>query len=127
MDLKDKQATRFIAAFRYAVAGVIYAFKTERNFKIHIFAAIVVLLFAFFLSVSRIEWIILILVICVTITLELVNTAIENVVNLITVERHPLAKVAKDVAAGAVLVSSLASVIIGLIIFIPRLIELFKL
>lgn len=126
MDLKDNQSTRFIHAFQYAVAGVIYAFKTERNFKIHSFAAILALLFAYFFSVTRIEWMLLILVIGMTMTLELINTALENVVNLITVEWHPLAKAAKDVAAGAVLVSSLMSVIIGLIIFIPRLIELFN-
>lgn len=125
MDLQDKRSSRFRKSFRYAIAGISYAFKSERHFKIHFAVAFIVLLFATFLSVTRVEWIVLLLVISSTITLELVNTAIENVVDLITEEHHPLAKIAKDIAAGAVLVSALMSVIIGLIIFIPRLLELF--
>ncbi len=125
MDLQDKHFFRVLASFRHAAAGVVYAFKTERNMKIHVFAAVLVLLFAYFFSVSRIEWLILLVAICLTMTLELVNTAIEHAVNLYTMEYHPHAKMAKDIAAGAVLISSAISAIIGFAIFIPRLIELF--
>lgn len=124
MGLQDKRLSRFSASFRYAVSGIAHAFKTERHFKIHVTAALIVILFAYILSVTRIEWLFLLIVISSTITLELVNTAIENVVNLITAEHHPYAKAAKDIAAGAVLISAITSVIIGLIIFIPRLLEL---
>ncbi|MFA8439570.1 diacylglycerol kinase [Pueribacillus sp. YX66] len=125
MGLQDKRFSRFIASFQYAAFGIAHTFKTERNFKIHVVVALIVILFAYFLSITRFEWLILIIVISFTVILELVNTAIENVVNLITNDYHPYAKAAKDIAAGAVLISAIMSVMIGCIIFIPRLLELF--
>lgn len=124
MDLRDKRSKRLIDSFRYAISGICYTFKTERNFKIHIFATILVVLLASLFSVSRVEWLMLIIVIGMTLTLELVNTAVERVVNMLTTEYHPLAKIVKDVAAGAVFISSIISMIVGLCIFAPRLIEL---
>lgn len=119
MDLEDKKHSKLINAFSYAFAGILFALKTERNIRIHFLIAAIVVLFAFIFSVSALEWMLLLIVIGVTISLELVNTAIESIVDLITEEHHPLAKAAKDIAAGAVLVSCIMSVIVGLIIFLP--------
>lgn len=93
--------------------------------RIHLLAAIIVVVSGFFFSITNVEWMVLILVIAITIALELVNTAIENAVDLITTQEHPVAKAAKDIAAGAVLIFCIASVGIGLIIFIPHIIERF--
>ena len=89
--------------------------------KIHITIMILVIIFGIMLKINTIEWIICILLFGLVISMELINTAIENTVNLITKEKNQQAKIAKDVAAGAVLVSAIASAIIGLIIFIPKI------
>lgn len=119
MDLKDSRRGSFVGSFRYAMNGIIYAFKTERHIMIHSFAAGIVMLLGFYFHVSKVEWLVLFLTIAMVITLEMVNTAIEKVVDLVTEEYHPLAKYAKDIAAGAVLIASIFAVVIGSIIFIP--------
>lgn len=124
MGLRDN-LLQFARSVRYAIAGIVHAFRTEKHVQIHFVVAIIVAIFAFIFSVSKLEWLILIVVIGMTISLELVNTAIERVVDMVSEHYHPLAKTAKDCAAGAVLISAIASVIIGCIIFIPRLFELF--
>lgn len=125
MGLRD-DLSKFISSVRDALAGIVHALLVERHMQIHFVAASLVTLFAFLLSVSKLEWLVLIMTIGMTISLELVNTAIERVVDLVSERFHPLAKAAKDCAAGAVLISAIASVIIGCIIFIPRLLELFE-
>lgn len=117
--------SKFITSVRYSLAGIVHALLTERHVQIHFFTAFFAILLAFLLSVSKLEWLVLIVVISLTISLELVNTAVERVVDLVSERYHPLAKHAKDCAAGAVLISAIASVIIGCIIFIPHIIELF--
>lgn len=89
--------------------------------KIHLFFTILVVLLGFFLEVSIVEWLFLLLLIGGVVSLELINSSIENLVDLVTEEYHPLAKKAKDMAAAAVFIYSIVSIIIGLIIFIPRL------
>lgn len=89
--------------------------------KIHLFFTMLVVLLGFLLQVSKIEWVFLLLSIGGVISLELINSSIENVVDLVTEDFHPLAKKAKDMAAAAVFMFSIVSIIIGLIIFIPRL------
>ncbi len=111
----------FIKSFQHAIEGIIIAIKKERNLKIHIGIMILVIICGFIFKISTTEWIICIILFGLVISLELVNTAIENTVDLVTLEKNPKAKIAKDVAAGAVLVSAIASAIIGLIIFIPKL------
>lgn len=107
-------------SFRFAFNGLGIAFKNERNLRIHFCMAGVVLLFAFILKISKIEWIILLLTITLVIFAELLNTAIEAVVDLICKdEYHHYGKIAKDVAAGAVLLTSLTAVLVGAIIFLP--------
>lgn len=110
----------FLKSFTYAFAGLYYGITSERNVKFHLFAVIVVVISGLLTGLSTLEWIIVILLFAGMISLELMNTAIERTVDLVTLEQHPLAKIAKDVAAAAVLVFAIASAIIGCIIFLPK-------
>ncbi|NLY79222.1 MAG: diacylglycerol kinase family protein [Lysinibacillus sp.] len=110
---------KFLRSFRFAFSGIKMGMK-ERNMRIHIICGIIAILAGFLSHLSAVEWLILILTIALVIGMEMVNTAIENVVDLVSPEYHPLAKIAKDVAAGAVLVVAIASVLIGLILFVPK-------
>ncbi|WP_294580682.1 diacylglycerol kinase family protein [uncultured Thomasclavelia sp.] len=111
----------FYKSLNYAISGIISCIKKERNIKIHIIFMILVIICGFIFHLSITEWLICILLFALVISLELVNTAIEAVVDLCSPDYHELAKYAKDVAAGSVLISAIASVVIGLIIFIPKL------
>lgn len=111
-------------SFIYAWRGLMYALVSQRNMKIHLLAAVVVLLAGFLLRITLLEWALVLITIGMVITAEIINTAIECVVDLVTREMQPLARKAKDSAAGAVLLAAGFSVIIGLIIFLPRLIML---
>ncbi len=113
---------KLIRSFKYAIEGIYIGIKQERNMKIHIFIMILVIILGIMLRISKIEWIICIILFGNVISLELINTAIENAVDLITKENNPKAKIAKDTAAGAVLIMAISSAIIGLAIFIPKII-----
>lgn len=115
----------FLRSFKYAFEGIVTGIKEEQNMKIHISIMILVIIFGIILKISKIEWIICIILFGLVISMELINTAVENTVDLITKEKNEQAKIAKDVAAGAVLVSAIASAIIGLIIFVPKVISIF--
>ncbi|WP_445477804.1 diacylglycerol kinase family protein [Lysinibacillus irui] len=110
---------KYLRSFGYAIEGIITASK-EQNFKSHIVSAIIVMFAGYLTGLSRIEWYIVLLLIALMFALEMINTAIERVVDLASPEIHPLAKQAKDIAAGAVLVFALFSAIIGLLIFLPK-------
>lgn len=110
-----------MSSFRYAFSGIIYALVTERHMKIHFLMMCIVIASGLYFGITKIEWLVLLLIIAIVISLEMVNTAIEKVVDLVTDEYHPLAKYAKDVAAGAVLVASIFAVIIGCVVFVPYL------
>lgn len=110
-----------IDSFNYAVNGIISALKTERNMKIHYLLAIIVIILSLFFDFSRTELLILIFAISLVIVAELFNTAIEKVVDLITHKYHPLAKLAKDISAGAVLISAINSLVVGYLLFFDRL------
>ncbi|MFC0395448.1 diacylglycerol kinase [Paenibacillus mendelii] len=114
---------RFFHNVGYAVTGIIHAVKTQRHMKFHLVAAAVALTTGAACQLSRVEWIILILVIAMVIAAELLNTAVEAVVDLASPDRHPLAKAAKDTAAAAVLVTAVAAVVAGLLLFGPRIWE----
>ncbi|PEJ56904.1 MULTISPECIES: diacylglycerol kinase family protein [unclassified Bacillus (in: firmicutes)] len=120
MALKDfKKRSPLVNSFGYAFSGIFKVIKEERNIKIHLFAALVSVGLAIYLQISRIDWLILLLIITLVISLELVNSAIEAAVDLASPDQHPLAKKAKDVAAGAVLVAAIISIIIGALLFFP--------
>ena len=113
-------------SFGYAFEGIWTGIRNERNMKIHCLAIIVVTLTGTLFQSTAMEWCICLLLFALVAALELVNTAIEAVVDLVTEEKKPLAKIAKDTAAGAVLFAAIISVIIGCIIFLPYVLELFE-
>ena len=123
--MKKNRKDPITRSFGYAFEGIRTGILKERNMKIHCLAVILVTAAGTFLGLSAVEWCICLLLFALVISLELVNTAVEAVVDLVTEERKPLAKIAKDTAAGAVRFASLAAVIIGCIIFIPYLADLF--
>ncbi len=100
-----------------------YAARTQQNMRIHLLISLLVILASFFLRLDRSYVIALVIIIAVVLSLELVNTAVEAVVDLLTATHHPLAKTAKDAAAGAVLVASLAAIVIGYLIFYQGIIN----
>lgn len=108
-----------ILSFKYAGEGIWTALKEEPNLKFHFFAALVVYILGLYYNITKLEWILVIVVAGVVISLELTNTAIETVVNSFTEDSHPGAKRAKDVAAGAVLVAAIMAISVGLMIFLP--------
>ena len=116
---------KLLKSFKYAFDGIYTGIKEEQNMKIHITIMILVIIFGIMLKISKMEWIICIILFGLVISMELINTAIENTVDLVTKEKNEQAKIAKDVAAGAVLVSAIASAIIGLIIFVPKILLIF--
>jgi len=105
--------------FGYAIAGTAYLFRTQRNARVEAVMGILACGFGIWLHISRMEWALLTLCIASVLILEGVNTAIEATVDLACPERHPLAKTAKDVAAAMVLLASIASVVIGCLLFVP--------
>ena len=117
----------FYKSLGYAISGIIQCIQKERNIKIHLVFMFLVIICGFLFRLSITEWLVCILLFGLVISLELINTAIEAVVDLCTQEYHPLAKIAKDTAAGAVLISAIASVVIGLIIFVPKILSLVSL
>lgn len=119
-----KKRKKLRNSFKYAFEGVHRELKEEQNLKIHILIMNLVIIAGFTLKLSPMEWIICIILFGFVIALELINTAIELTVDLAMPEIHPKAKAAKDIAAAAVLVSATCSVIIGLIIFLPKIINL---
>lgn len=117
---------RLRKSFGYAFKGIDDVIKHEPNMKIHVVAAILVVIMAFILKVSIIEWIILVLLIGAVLAAETINTTIENLVDMYTKEYDEKAKIVKDTAAGTVLILAITSAIIGLIIFIPKIIYLLE-
>jgi undecaprenol kinase len=112
-------ANRRILSFKYASQGIFNALKEEPNMKFHFLAAIVVILLGIYFRINTVSWLAVILAIGLVLTLELTNTAIEEIVDSFTSEVHPGAKKAKDVASGAVLVGAVTAVVVGLIVFLP--------
>ena len=114
---------RLVNSFKYAWQGIIQAYKGEQNLKIHTFIAILVIVFGFFLKISYVEWLVCLILIGLVIMAEFINTALEYVVDLASPHIHPLAKAAKDTASAGVLMMAIISAVIGLVIFIPKIID----
>lgn len=115
------QFKKLVDTFNNAINGIINTVRTERNMKIHLVAAILVLIACFFFDISRVEFLILVITITMVMSAEVVNTAIEAVVDMSTNYYHPLAKIAKNAAAGAVLITAINAVIVGYVIFWDKL------
>lgn len=115
------QFKKLVDSFNSAINGIINTVRTERNMKIHLVAAILVLIACFFFDISKMEFLILAITITMVMAAEVVNTAIEAVVDMNTNYYHPLAKIAKNAAAGAVLITAINAVIVGYVIFWDKL------
>jgi Diacylglycerol kinase len=113
-----------LSSFKYAFDGIFTMIKEEHNSRIHLFAAVLAILLGIFLGLNVIEWSLIIIIISLVFITELVNSAIEKIVDIIDPEMNPRIKIIKDFAAASVLISAFISVIIGGFIFIPKLIEL---
>lgn len=119
--LKDKKGK---IGFQHALAGLRAVFKSEWNFRFHVISMMLVFIAGLLFELSQLEWALIILVIGMVLLTELLNTAIEKMIDYLRPEIHPKARFIKDAAAGAVLVSSIVAVLIGLIIFLPKLLSI---
>ena len=123
---KTYSITRFKNSFKNAIDGIISAFKTEQNLLIHFLGLLINIILFFVLDLSLIEMCIIIFVCVLIISLEMVNTAIEYSVDMAMPQIHPLAKISKDVASGAVLISCMGAIAIGIIIYLPKILAFFS-
>jgi diacylglycerol kinase (ATP) len=112
---------KYTESFNHAIEGITYTVRTQRNMKIHMVAALIVLFFSLFFNLSKLEMVILLVTITLVLVLELINTAIEATIDVLANYYHPLAKIAKNVAAGAVLVAAANAIVVGYLIFFDKL------
>lgn len=129
MDLKDKKSVeknkKFINSVEFAITGLKTVYKDERNMRSHTIVGMLVVLLGFIFRLSLSEWLWILLSIFMVIVMEIINTAFENVVDMVTNKHfHPLGKKIKDMAAGAVLITSFFALVVGAIIFLPKVIQL---
>lgn len=116
---------RLFRSFGFALKGISSVFSSEPNMKIHVGISVFVVLMGFLLRISANEWLVCILCMGLVFSAEMFNTAIETVVNLVSPEKNPLAGKAKDISAGAVFLTAVMSVAVGVIIFLPKIWNLF--
>ncbi len=121
--MKSESEFSFIHSFKYAFEGLRFAFVTQPNFRFHLVAAILVSILAFWLGITVTAWAVLVLTIGFVLVVEMINTALEVMVDLVSPAYHPLAKNVKDLAAGAVLLAAMVSIIVGFIILGPPLLK----
>lgn len=114
--------SKILNSFLFAFKGLIYAFKTQLNFKVHSCSALIAIILALYLKISYSDWLWISLAIALVLILELLNTAIEVLVDLVSPEKNAKAGAIKDLAAAAVLIASIFALITGLIIFVPKFI-----
>jgi len=114
-------------SFKFAFQGIDDLFRTQLNSRLHLLVSVIVIAAGFYFSIDRMEWVSIVLCITMVISLEALNTALEYLTNLVSPDYHPLAGRAKDAAAGAVLIAGLGAAIVGLLIFLPRLMGVFGL
>ena len=128
MGLTDEERAGVLArerrSFGYAFAGIGHAWRTQAHLRIHVGIGLLALVLCWALALSPAEWAVVLSAITLVLVLEMLNTAVEAAVDLASPERHPLARIAKDVTAGAVLVAAIGSVLVALALFGPRLIAL---
>ena len=111
--------------FKVALLGIKIVFKEETSFRYQIVLMFITIGFGLFLGLSKLEWMAIIFATTIVFTFEMVNTAIENIIDMVSPDYHELAGKVKDISAGAVLISSLGALIIGALIFVPKIIDLF--
>lgn len=111
---------KIFQSFGYAFAGLFFVARTQRNFRIHLSITLLTLIAGLFLGLSMLEWAVLGVMVIVVLAAEMTNTMVEALVDLVSPEYHPLAKVSKDVAAGVVLLTAIGAIVVGLLIFGPK-------
>ena len=122
---KKMSFKRFLNSIKYSVDGLVNAYQNEQSLWLHAMCTIIIVILGFALQISFIQWAIIVIGLVIVLAVELLNTAIEATVDLVTKEIHPLAKVAKDCGSAAAFVSSIMVFIICCFIFIPKIIALF--
>lgn len=121
------KAGNILSSFKFAIRGLNLAFKSQRNYRIDIYVGIIVLISAFFLKMTTLEIALLVLNIGFMLFAELMNTVIEFVVDAYFGNKYSiLAKMSKDISAGAVLISAITSITVGTLIFMPKILEIIK-
>lgn len=121
----DSKGTKKRIGFKYAFLGIKYVFSQERNFRIHLLAFVGIIIVGFIAKVSLLEWALLFTVSGIVLVAEMMNSAIELMVDYMKPDIHPTAKAIKDIAAGAVLIAAMTAIIVGCIIFIPKIVGYF--
>ena len=117
---------KLIKSFAFAWQGLRYCFLTQQNFRIHLMALLMVIILGGILKINKTEWLIITGCSMLVLSMELMNSAIEKICNLITKDIHPVIKVIKDIAAAAVLIAAIGSFICGIIIFLPKILDLLQ-
>lgn len=121
---KKRGIKRFINSFKYSFEGLVYAYKYEQSMFIHFIVCITVIILGILLKISFMEWLICLILFGLVMGTELINTSLEAVVDLISPEKNPLAKIAKDTASAAVFVLSIVAFVSGILIFLPKVLNL---
>ena len=118
-----KKNHSFLNSLSCAIKGLLYIYNTEKNFRFHIYFTFFVLISSFIFRINIVEFVIIMLQILIVLVLEIINTIIEKVMDFITLDYNPKIKVIKDMSAGLVLIGVIVSVIVGLLIFFPKLLS----
>lgn len=124
--IKKRGLLRFVRSFTFSISGLTYAYKYEQSMVVHVFITICVLAANFFFKVTAIEWLVTLISIGMVLSAELINSSIEAVVDMVTLDFHPLAKIAKDCGSAATFVLAMMAGAVGCVIYIPYITELFK-
>lgn len=123
LDSKEDNKKKKLIGFSFAFNGIKEIIKTERNFRIHLTTTTVIVLLGLFFNIEALEWIAICFVVSLVLILEMINSAIERIMDFLSPDRHPIVGQIKDITAGSVLVAAITSVVIGAIIFIPKIIN----
>lgn len=126
-DNNDFKSKSYVNSFRYAFEGVRTVFQEERNMRSHVITSLLVIVLSLFLPLNKYEWLWILTVCFLVLVMEIWNTVVENIIDLACPDYHPLAKKIKDMAASAVLFTSAFSVVIGVVILLPKILSLFNL
>ncbi len=126
-DRKRRGFKRFLNSFGYSMEGIIYTIKNEQSIIVMLLATILAIIIGLWLRIKPIEWVFVFLTIGIVLAFELINTAIEATIDLLSPEFHPLAKIAKDTGSAAVFITTIFAVIIGGVIFIPKIMIILRL
>ena len=117
---------KFFGSFYYAIRGIVECLKSERNFRFHLFAAVVAVVISFWLKISALEWALVILSITIVMAAEIINTSVEKIADFIEPNINKKIRVIKDMTAGMTLIAAIGAFLVGVIIFLPKIISGFS-